>query len=119
MEILAIFIYIAYNTAVLTLFGIPKSLSETFYLFKNKKEWTKILFPIMMLSMVCCLLPYLLNLTEGTNFQFLAFLSLLGISFTGCAPAFRSSYLEDRIHNISAILATIFSVICGGYLLYG
>ena len=104
-------LYIVFNIATIILFGIPKSLSETFYLFKNKKEWMKIFFPLMLLSIGCCLLPYWLNLTNNTNFQFLPFLSLLCILLTSFSPSFRSNFLEKKVHSISATCSAIFAML--------
>ena len=107
----AFFIYWAYNTAALSVFGVPKSLSMTYYLFKERKEWQRLLFPIMMLSMGGLLLPVWIEMSEGSNLQFMSFLAGAGIMFTGTVPTFKSSKLEDRVHTISAIVAAIFALL--------
>ena len=109
--LIAIFIYSLYNCIVLNQFGIPKSLSMTFYLFKEKKDWLKIWFPIMMVSMAFLLMPAWLEISEGSTFQFLAFLAPAAIIFTGMAPAFKSSSLENVVHMTSAIFAAIASLL--------
>jgi hypothetical protein len=107
----AFFIYWAYNMAALSVFGVPKSLSMTFYLFKEKREWQKILFPIMMISMAGLLMPVWLEMSEGSDLQFMSFLAAAGIMFTGTVPTFKSSKLEDRVHTISAIVAAVFALL--------
>lgn len=107
----AFFIYWAYNMAALSVFGVPKSLSMTYYLFKERKEWQRLLFPIMMLSMAGLLIPVWLEMSEGSNLEFMSFLAGAGIMFTGTVPTFKSSKLEDRVHTISAIVAAVFALL--------
>lgn len=75
----AFLVYLFYNSAALSLFGVPESLSNTFYLFKERKHWQRLLFPIMMLFMAFTLMPAWLEMSEDSNFQFLAFLAAGGI----------------------------------------
>jgi hypothetical protein len=107
----AFFIYWAYNMAALSVFGVPKSLSMTYYLFKERKEWQRLLFPIMMLSMAGLLIPVWLEMSEGSDLQFMSFLAGAGIMFTGTVPTFKNSKLEDRVHTISAIVAAVFALL--------
>ena len=102
-------IYIAYNAICLALFSIPESLSNTYYLWKEKngKGW---LFCLMMYLVVAFMMPAWISLSEGSNFQFLAFLAPASIAFVGTAPAFLSSDLENKVHSISAILAAVCSL---------
>jgi hypothetical protein len=104
-------IYTVYNIVVLRVLGIPKSLSMTFYLFKEKRKWLCIWFPIMMVSCAFLLLPSWLELSEGSPFQFLSFFAPIGIIFTGTAPAFKSSKLENAVHLISAIFAAAMALL--------
>ena len=107
----AFLIYWAYNSAALSMFSAPKSLSMTYYLFQERKKWQRLLFPIMMVSMAGLLLPAWLEISEGSNFQFMAFFAAAGIMFTGTAPAFQSSSLENKVHTISAIFAAVFALL--------
>ena len=107
----ALTIYIIYNIVSLSMFGIPSSLSETFYLFKEKKEWMKYLFPIMMVSLVVFLMPAWLEITAESNLQFATFLATCGILFTAAAPHFKSGGTETKVHFISAISAAVFAII--------
>lgn len=111
MTILAFAIYLSYNMVSIHLFGVPRSLSETYYLYGSRKNWMKMLFPIMMVSMAGLLMPAWIDISEGSPFQFLAFLAPAGSIFTGMAPAFKSSELEFKVHSRSAIFAAICSLL--------
>ena len=104
-------VYYVYNAVALYLFGVPKSLSMTFYLFKEKKNWLCACFQIMMTLMAGSLLPAWLEISVGSNLQFMSFLAASGILFTGAAPAFESSKLENNVHMASAIIAAIFALL--------
>jgi hypothetical protein len=107
----AFLVYLFYNFVALSLFGVPESLSNTFYLYKERKHWQRLLFPIMMVFMAFTLMPAWLEMSEGSNFQFLAFLAAGGIMFTGAAPAFKDDELENKVHTGSAIAAAICSLL--------
>ena len=102
-------IYIAYNAICLALFSIPESLSNTYYLWreKNGKGW---LFPLMMYAVVILMMPAWITMSEGSDFQFLSFLAPASIAFVGTAPAFLGSDLENKVHTISAIIAAVCSL---------
>ena len=104
-------LYLSYNLAALSLFGTPPSLSQTFYLFKERKPWQRFLFPIMMIGMAFLLLPAWLEISATSPLMFMAFLAAGGILFTGGAPAFNSSQMEGRVHTISAIFAAVFALL--------
>lgn len=100
----AIFMFLIYNIVILMLFGVPKSLSNTYYLFKDKKSILKFLFPSMMTLLAFFLMPAWLEISEGSPFQFTAFLSAASVLFVGMAPAFKDSNLENKVHSISAYI---------------
>ena len=104
-------LYLSYNFAALSLFGTPKSLSNTYYQFNERKPWQRFLFPVMMVGMAFLLLPAWLEISEGSDFMFSAFFAAAGILFTGAAPAFNSSTLENKVHTISAIFAAVFALL--------
>ena len=74
----AIFMFAVYNIIALLLFGVPKSLSDTYYLFKERNSTLKFLFPSMMTLLTFFLMPAWLEMSEGSPFQFTAFLSAAG-----------------------------------------
>lgn len=103
--------YLSYNFAALSLFGTPKSLSQTYYEFKSRKSWQRFLFPTMMVSLGFLLMPAWLEISEGSYFMFTAFFAAAGIIFTGTAPAFNRSDLENKVHTGSAIFAAVFALL--------
>lgn len=109
--LMAFAIYVIYNGIAIKLFGIPHSLSNTFYLFKSKNKWLQFLFPAMMVILVVLLLPAWLEISAGSALQFLAFFSASGLLFVGASSAFMSSDLEDKVHTYSAIGSVIFALL--------
>lgn len=108
--IIATAIFAIYNIIAISLFDIPKSLSDTYYLYNNKcnKGW---LFSLMMYTVVALMMPAWITLSEGSNFQFLAFLAPASIAFVGTAPRFKDGDLENKVHSISAIIAASCSLL--------
>lgn len=107
--IIATTIFIDYNAVAIAFFGIPESLSNTYYLWKERsnKGW---LFPLMMYAVVVFMMPAWITMSEGSDFQFLAFLAPSAIAFVGTAPAFKSDDLENVVHTTAAIVAAICSL---------
>jgi hypothetical protein len=111
--IIAAVIYAAYNAVALAFFGVPESLSNTYYLYQAKcnKGW---LFCAMMYLVVAFMMPAWITMSEGSDFQFLSFLAPVGIMFVGTAPRFKDSMMENRVHSVSAIVAAICSLLWVG-----
>lgn len=108
--IIATVIFVAYNAVAMAIFGIPESLSNTYYLYKEKYN-KGVLFPAMMYLVVAFMMPAWITMSEGSNFQFLAFLAPAAIAFVGTAPAFLASDLENKVHSISALIAAACSLL--------
>ena len=107
--IIATIVYVAYNAVSLAYFGIPQSLSMTYYLWKQKAN-IGYLFCIMMYAVVSLMMPAWISMSEGSDFQFLAFLAPAAIAFVGTSPAFLGSDLENRVHSVSAVVAAVCSL---------
>lgn len=103
MEILVcivILIYIVYDwESVRRNKDWPVSLSETYYL------WPKWVFPTVMTLVGLCLLPTWLEATEGSNLQFLSFISCISIIFTGLAPDYKNDKGQYKVHMLCAYIA--------------
>ena len=82
--------------------GIPYSISETFYKLEHKA-----FFGISMLLTAGLLMPAILEATPE-NYQFLAFLSCVGMMIVAAAPNFKEEY-EYNIHVFGAGLCIICS----------
>lgn len=111
--IIAACIYAAYNAVALALFGVPESLSNTYYLYQDKcnKGW---LFCAMMYLVVAFMMPAWITMSEGSDFQFLSFLAPVGIMFVGTAPKFKDTAMEYKVHTVSAIIAAACSLLWVG-----
>jgi hypothetical protein len=109
--LIAFVIYFIYNLISIYKFGIPPSLSDTYYLYKKDKSWKRFLFPIMMISMASLLMPAWIDLSIGSNFQFMSFLACAGIIFVGAAPTFKNSEMEYKVHSISAYFAALMAIL--------
>ena len=107
--IIAAIIYAAYNAISLANFGVPQSLSMTYYLWKEKAN-IGLIFPCMMYLVVAFMMPAWITMSEASDFQFLAFLAPASIMFVGTAPAFLGSDLENKVHSISAVIAAVCSL---------
>ena len=111
--IMATTIFVAYNAVAIPIFGIPESLSNTYYLYKEKcnKGW---LFCLMMYLVVALMMPAWITLSEGSAFQFLAFLAPASIAFVGTSPRFKDGDLENKVHTYSAYVAAACSLLWVG-----
>lgn len=90
--ILSAFIFSAYLIWAFWKCGVTPTLSETHY---HLPKWQ---FPCAMTSMAVLALPYWLEYNE--DWQFLAFISCVGIMLLGAAPLFKT---QDRKIHISAV----------------
>lgn len=103
---ISLIIMLSYLGLVLIRFGIPKSISETYYLL-GKMGW---LFQVTLFSVAFLVVPTLIDMSsEGT--RFLAFLACAGLAFVGAAPLFKRK-LDGKVHYISA------SICCIGLVLW-
>lgn len=115
----ALLIFAVYNYVSLRLFGVPKSLSETFYLWQNEQKGMGALFTAMMFAVSITLMPAWIEISNAiggweSNLTFLAFLAAGSIAFVGAAPAFRGCPLESKVHSIAAKCAAVFALLwCG------
>ena len=91
---------------VLIRFGIPKSISETYYLL-GKMGW---LFQVALWGTAFTAVPMLIE-RSSENTQFLAFLACAGLAFVAAAPLFKME-LEGKVHYVSA------AICCGGLVLW-
>lgn len=108
---LATLIYLSYNIVALAKFNVPESLSNTYYLYgETEKPNRKHLFTIMMVSMAMLLIPAWLDISEGSNFQFTAFIAACGIISTGMIPEFKKNKFNNTAHTVSALIAAAGSI---------
>lgn len=117
---LSFVILFSYVFFIIRKFGVPESLSDSYYLLQDKypNKGYKWLFTIVcFITMFSVLIPWLEVSKE--SLQFLCFLSASGLGFVGAAPLFKS--YQQKIHESGAILCGLASQIwlfsnCYGWL---
>lgn len=116
LTLMGILVFTVYNIFVLSKFGVPSSLSASFYLWNDVKRNLGYVFTGMMFTMALCLLPGWLEITEVVSswshyLTALPFFAGASIAFVGAAPAFRDFTMENRVHMISAVAAAVFALL--------
>lgn len=107
--IISLVIFLVYLMGTFEMFGIPYSISDTYYKLERRRKGLGWFFSAMCVSVGGLLLPALLDITpEG--YQFTAFLACAGLIFVGAAPQFKLS-LTGIVHYGSAAVCVIFSQI--------
>ena len=111
MVLFAFIVYITYNAVSLLIFGVPHSLSMTYYMFKDMYNGLRYLFPSLITIMVVCLMPGWIDILEGSTYQFTAFLSAMGLAFVGAAPMFLRDDNIKGVHMIGALVSALFAIL--------
>lgn len=114
LVIISMIIFLAYLVEMYLYFGIPYSISDTYYKLENRKKGAGGLFSAMCVGVGGLLLPALLEVTPE-SYQFTAFLACAGLIFVGAAPQFKLS-LTGSVHYGSAALCVVFSQIWVGLM---
>lgn len=110
-------ILISYVAGIIFKFGVPDSLSESYYILEKAypNKSTKWLFTLLCYTVMFTVLIPWLNISNP-NLQFLSFLSASGLGFVGTAPLFKSH--QHTIHVAGAALCGLFSqawLVASGY----
>lgn len=101
-------IFIVYIITILVIFGIPPSISETYYLVEEKRKGLGVIFTFSLWAIGFILLPYWV-LHSPENTQFLAFLAASGIILTGAAKEFKG--YERAAHFVGATTSAAASLL--------
>ena len=101
LTITSLVILMSYTVAVCIKFGIPTTLSESYYFI-----YKKYLFALVMWLSGFLLLPPIMEMTGGDT-QIIPFLSIVGIMIVGAAPKYKEQ--ERTLHIIGATMAGFFS----------
>lgn len=95
--IISLFILTSYVISVCAGWGIPDSISQTFFSIKNK--W---IFSAVMVACFCLLFPSLMELLPS-KCQWLGFLTVAGGILIAFAPNLNDD-LEEKVHMFGAAL---------------
>ena len=101
LTITSLVILMSYTVAVCIKFGIPTTLSESYYFI-----YKKYLFTLVMWLSGFLLLPPIMEMTGGDT-QIIPFLSIIGIMIVGAAPRYKEQ--ERTLHIVGATMAGFFS----------
>lgn len=93
-------VFLSYMVAIIARYGIPASVSESYYLLPLK--WNAA-FTLFCVAVAMTLLPAWLDKSPGP----LPFLACAGLAFVGVAAKFRDDFVE-KTHVVAALL-------CGGF----
>ena len=101
LTITSLVILMSYTVAVCIKFGIPTTLSESYYFI-----YKKYLFTLVMWLAGFLILPPIMEMTGGDT-QIIPFLSIIGIMIVGAAPRYKEQ--ERTLHIVGATMAGFFS----------
>lgn len=94
-------IIFAYLGFVIGKFGIPRSISDTYYLLCKHGR----LFQLALAATAFTAIPMLID-RSSENTRFLAFLACAGLLFVSAAPLFKLE-LEGKVHYTSAVICCV------------
>jgi hypothetical protein len=102
LYLLSLLTLVAYIGYALKVCGLPASLSDTYYILKDKHRpsW---LFQLAMVLCPMLLVPVWLELSSD-SVQFLSFLACGGLMFVGTAPLFKEGF-QRKVHFGGTIVA--------------
>ena len=114
LVIISMIIFLVYMAGTVLYFGVPASISDTYYKLEYRHKGAGWLFSAMCVGVGGLLLPALLEMTPASC-QFTTFLACAGLIFVGAAPQFKLS-LTGSVHYGSAALCVVFSQIWVGLM---
>lgn len=106
MILISMLILALYVLFVLVRIGVPKSLSETYYLLENR-GW---IFQCVLMSVGLLTMIGLLPMLEGKGYQFLGFIMPMALMFVAVAPKFAENE-NEKVHMISACMSALSSLL--------
>lgn len=98
ITLISVCLFIIYISSIIIKYGIPSSVSETFYLLPKNMRW---LFTVFCWGVSIIVAPWL-DITPK-SWQFLAFLSVAGLCFVGTAAEFKED-LISKVHYTAAVV---------------
>lgn len=107
LYIISLIVFIIYLSASALVFGITKSISETYYKWKEVDEDYSILFTSFIWGVTFPLMIVWIEILPN-DLNFVPFIAAASLMFVGTATSFKES-LTDKIHYISALIASIVS----------
>lgn len=115
LSCISFLLFIVYNAVAIGFFGIPWSMSKTYYLYEEKKKGLGWVFTIFMWLMAFTMAPGFIAVGDAVGpwmsyFTFLAFITVACIAFVGTAPRYRED-LEGDVHMTAAKICAVSALI--------
>ena len=92
----AMMLFILYNVIAILSFGIPESLTKTFYKYKEHNDAFKFIYYAFVALMCILLTPCWLKLSETNFSQDAAVINILALLFMGASPIILKGEDTDR-----------------------
>lgn len=105
--VLSLAVFGAFIVAMLLKYGVPTSISESYYLLPDRVAHPT--FAGFCLLTALPLMIFWLDCTADTTFQFLVFFACAPLLFVGAAAAFKAVELTRRVHFTAAIICGVAS----------
>lgn len=115
LTLVALALFVVYIAVAIHFFGIPESLSNTYYLYEAKHKGLGWIFTGFMWVLALLLLPSWIGTSVNMGawmsyFTFLSFFSAAAIAFVGTAPKFHED-AEGKVHVIAASLCAATAIL--------
>lgn len=107
LSMIAFMLLVAYVLTEYKLFGLPVSISNSFYLYEDLKKGLGYVFTAFLFVESFLILIPMIAMSNGHWYQFIGFLAPAGILFCGAAPETKSSELTNKVHVIGACTGAI------------
>ena len=91
----AIMLFILYNIIAILSFGIPESLTKTFYKYKERHDGLKFMYYTFIILMCILLTPCWLKLSNSIILQDFAVVNILTLLFAGASPIVFKCDIDD------------------------
>jgi hypothetical protein len=109
LVLISLGVFLIYTTTVVSMFGVPTSLSDSFYLLNKKKEGLGYLFSLTLFTMAFTLLPPWLSLPIGGDYEVIKFFCCALLGFVGAAPRFNEE--DSGWHTVFAMGAAVLGLL--------
>lgn len=104
--LIGVFLFLAYTIAMSAMYGVPSSLSNTYYLLGEKPRGY--LFTFCLWATAFLIAPLWFSVTKDI-FTFSTFLACGGLLLVGAAPVFKGE--DNKWHQIFAIICAVFALL--------
>ncbi|MCR5697795.1 MAG: hypothetical protein K6G73_12550 [Marinilabiliaceae bacterium] len=112
LSLIALMLFVLYIGAAIANFGIPKSISNTYYLYEEKAKGLGYLFTAFLWIEAFLIVSIMIDMGEDSPWQFVGFLCPTGLAFCGAAVLSEDKgTLEGHVHYFGAYLGAIAGVV--------